>query len=55
MFPGAYSTDFYRALAAAIHVEVRGGATGSSGSSDATYAWDRVNRLLETARFAEVA
>ena len=47
MFQGAYSTEFYRALADAVHLEVRGGAAGS--------AWERVQQLLETARFAEVA
>jgi anaerobic magnesium-protoporphyrin IX monomethyl ester cyclase len=37
MFRGAYSTAFYRALADALHVEVRGG--------DRTQAWNRVDEL----------
>jgi radical SAM superfamily enzyme YgiQ (UPF0313 family) len=52
MFQGAYSTDFYRALADAIHLEVRGGSTRASNAAD---AWSRVHELLQTARLAEVA
>jgi len=41
MFQGAYSSDFYRALAHALHLEVRGAA-----SPDAVRAaWDRVYAL----------
>jgi anaerobic magnesium-protoporphyrin IX monomethyl ester cyclase len=47
MFRGTYSTAFYRALADAIHTEVRGG--------DRTSAWQHVTELRESARFAEVA
>jgi anaerobic magnesium-protoporphyrin IX monomethyl ester cyclase len=47
MFRGTYSTAFYRALADAIHTEVRGG--------DRTAAWQHVAELRESARFAEVA
>ena len=39
MFCGAYSTQFYRALADAVHAEVRGG--------DADIAWQRVSRLRD--------
>ncbi len=57
MFQGAYSTDFYRVLADAIHLEVRGGSTHSSNAAD---AWARVHELRDTpacstTRFAEVA
>ena len=56
MFQGAYSTDFYRALADAIHLEVRGGSTHSSNAAD---AWARVHELRDTPagtdRLAEVA
>ena len=38
MFRGAYSTEFYRELAAALHAEVRGGAA----------RWDRVRALEKT-------
>ena len=38
MFPGAYSTEFYRALANALHLDVRGGAGGRD-------AWSRVEEL----------
>jgi radical SAM superfamily enzyme YgiQ (UPF0313 family) len=38
MFRGAYSTDFYRALADALHLEVRGGA-------GVELAWQRVREL----------
>ena len=47
MFRGTYSTEFYRALAEALHIEVRGG--------DAEAAWRQVAELRETARLAEVA
>jgi len=40
MFCGAYSTQFYRALADALHAEVRGG--------DADIAWQRVSHLRES-------
>jgi anaerobic magnesium-protoporphyrin IX monomethyl ester cyclase len=45
MFQGAYSTGFYRALADAIHAEVRGG--------DAIAAWRRVSELLASSRHVE--
>jgi radical SAM superfamily enzyme YgiQ (UPF0313 family) len=38
MFHGAYSSEFYRALSAALHLEVRGGPGIST-------AWDRVHQL----------
>ena len=38
MFQGPYSTDFYRALADALHLEVRGGAGVDS-------AWQRVQEM----------
>ncbi len=38
MFRGAYSTEFYRELAAALHAEVRGGDPN----------WDRVYALEKT-------
>jgi radical SAM superfamily enzyme YgiQ (UPF0313 family) len=38
MFHGAYSSEFYRALSAALHLEVRGGP-------GAGMAWDRVHQL----------
>jgi hypothetical protein len=47
MFRGAYSTEFYRALADALHAEVRGG--------DKAVAWERVGELRESAQLAEVA
>ena len=47
MFHGEYSTEFYRALADALHAEVRGG--------DKTAAWERVGELREAGRLAEVA
>jgi anaerobic magnesium-protoporphyrin IX monomethyl ester cyclase len=37
MFRGAYSSEFYRALADAVHTEVRGGEPGE--------AWYRVHQL----------
>jgi|SwirhisoilCB3_FD_contig_41_3966644_length_2435_multi_3_in_0_out_0_2 anaerobic magnesium-protoporphyrin IX monomethyl ester cyclase len=40
IFRGAYSTEFYRALADALHIEVRGGA-------GARAAWLRVEELRE--------
>jgi anaerobic magnesium-protoporphyrin IX monomethyl ester cyclase len=48
MFRGAYSTEFYRALADALHIEVRRGC----GLAE---AWQRVLELRESARLAEVA
>jgi anaerobic magnesium-protoporphyrin IX monomethyl ester cyclase len=48
MFRGTFSTHFYRALADALHLEVRGGAGGAE-------AWQRVEDLRENARLAEVA
>ena len=48
MFRGAYSTEFYRALADALHLEVRGGGSAAE-------AWQLVNELRESARLAEVA
>jgi len=47
IFRGAYSTEFYRALADALHAEVRGG--------DKAVAWERVGELRESAQLAEVA
>jgi radical SAM superfamily enzyme YgiQ (UPF0313 family) len=44
MFRGAYETGFYRALADAIHTEVRGG--------DAPTAWERVDELRKIAERA---
>jgi anaerobic magnesium-protoporphyrin IX monomethyl ester cyclase len=38
MFHGAYSSEFYRALSAALHLEVRGGP-------GLAMAWDRVHQL----------
>ncbi len=49
MYHGAWSTEFYRALADAIHSEVRGSNDASGGS------WAAVYELLESARLAEVA
>jgi anaerobic magnesium-protoporphyrin IX monomethyl ester cyclase len=48
MFRGAFPTEFYRALADALHIEVRGGTGGPD-------AWQRVHELKESARLAEVA
>lgn len=45
MFHGAYPTGFYRALADAIHAEVRGG--------DREAAWQHVHRLLKSCRSVE--
>jgi len=42
MFQGAFTTDFYRSLADALHAEVRNGA------SAAAEAWDHVLALKET-------
>ena len=47
MFRGTYSTEFYRSLVDALHLEVRGG--------DATRAWQRTHELRESAQLAEVA
>jgi anaerobic magnesium-protoporphyrin IX monomethyl ester cyclase len=46
VFQGAYPSEFYRALADALHLEVRGG-----DSVDA--AWERVYRLARRASLAE--
>jgi len=46
VFRGAYSTDFYRALADALHIEIRSGESASS-------AWQKVEWLRN--RAAEVA
>jgi anaerobic magnesium-protoporphyrin IX monomethyl ester cyclase len=40
MFQGAYSSEFYRALSEALHLEVRGGENPEE-------AWDRVHALRE--------
>jgi anaerobic magnesium-protoporphyrin IX monomethyl ester cyclase len=49
MFQGAYSSDFYRALSEALHLEVRGG-------KNLEKAWDRVHALREfTPILAEAA
>jgi anaerobic magnesium-protoporphyrin IX monomethyl ester cyclase len=47
IYRGAYSTEFYRALADALHGEVRGGGDAA--------AWDRVAEMRESATLAEVA
>lgn len=47
MYRGEYATGFYRALADAIHAEVRGGDTAG--------AWSRVLELRDSTRLAEVA
>jgi radical SAM superfamily enzyme YgiQ (UPF0313 family) len=44
MFRGAYSSEFYRALAEAMHTEVRGCSSDNSG------AWERVRELERTTR-----
>jgi radical SAM superfamily enzyme YgiQ (UPF0313 family) len=46
VFRGAYPSEFYRALADALHREVRGGEYSEA-------AWERVYRLERNARFAE--
>jgi anaerobic magnesium-protoporphyrin IX monomethyl ester cyclase len=43
MFHGAYPSDFYRALADALHLEVRGGPGLAA-------AWDLVNALERRTR-----
>jgi anaerobic magnesium-protoporphyrin IX monomethyl ester cyclase len=48
MFRGAFSTEFYRALADAIHIEVRGGP-------DLEEAWRRVEALRGSSCMSEVA
>ncbi len=50
MFHGAYSTEFYRALADALHSEVR-----SADSAASANAWALVQDLLESTRLTEVA
>jgi anaerobic magnesium-protoporphyrin IX monomethyl ester cyclase len=42
MFQGAFTTDFYRALADALHAEVRDGAAAAADS------WTNVLALKET-------
>jgi radical SAM superfamily enzyme YgiQ (UPF0313 family) len=42
MFRGEYSSEFYRALADALHAEVRGGFQSEAA------AWDRVRKLEQT-------
>jgi hypothetical protein len=42
MFRGEYSSEFYRALADALHAEVRGGFQSETG------AWERVRELERT-------
>jgi hypothetical protein len=44
MFKGSYSTEFYRAVAHAIHLEVR----NPQVSTDITQAWAAVDALRET-------
>ncbi len=51
MFHGTYSTDFYRALAAALHAEVR----RTASPSDLARLWDQVLNLKDTPAPAEVA
>jgi anaerobic magnesium-protoporphyrin IX monomethyl ester cyclase len=46
VFQGAYPSEFYRALADALHLEVRGG-------DHADAAWERVYRLEQRASLAE--
>jgi anaerobic magnesium-protoporphyrin IX monomethyl ester cyclase len=48
MFRGAFSTEFYRALADALHIEVRGGVGGAE-------AWRRVEALRDASCMSEVA
>jgi anaerobic magnesium-protoporphyrin IX monomethyl ester cyclase len=48
IFRGAYPSDFYRALADALHLEVRGGAGISA-------AWDVVHDLERRALVTAVA
>jgi anaerobic magnesium-protoporphyrin IX monomethyl ester cyclase len=43
MFQGAYSSEFYRALSEAVHLQVRGG-------DGLATAWDRVTQLREAVR-----
>jgi hypothetical protein len=42
MFQGAFTTDFYRALADALHIEMREGRAAADG------AWCNVQALKET-------
>ncbi len=51
MFQGTYSTTFYRALAEALHAEVR----RSTSSADLAGLWDRVYQLKESPAPVEVA
>jgi radical SAM superfamily enzyme YgiQ (UPF0313 family) len=48
VFQGAYPSEFYRALADALHLEVRGGHYPSD-------AWERVYQLEQTAGVSEAA
>ena len=50
VFRGTYSSDFYRALAHALHLEVRGAARGNS---DLQAAWDSVYNLEQCEHLAE--
>jgi radical SAM superfamily enzyme YgiQ (UPF0313 family) len=51
MFRGAYSTEFYRALADALHLEVRGCGT----ANEIAVAWRRVAELEGAGRMVGVA
>jgi hypothetical protein len=46
VFHGAYPSEFYRELADALHLEVRGGYYPAD-------AWDRVYRLEQGASLSE--
>ncbi len=46
VFQGAYSSDFYRALADALHIEIR---SGGKVLPACEAAWDRVERLRQGA------
>src|SRR2546430_14975678 len=51
VFQGAYPSDVYRALADALHLEVRGGE--HAGGDRVNAAWERVYRLERRASLAE--
>jgi len=51
MFRGAYSSDFYRALADALHIEVR----RPESAAELCQAWSRVRELRTAGRAVEVA
>jgi anaerobic magnesium-protoporphyrin IX monomethyl ester cyclase len=51
VFQGAYPSEFYRALADALHLEVRGGNHVGGERLDA--AWERVHSLERTPSLAE--